>query len=189
MYLSDRCWFLLCTCGPPPHECSWNFNVTREGEGQVQLKFQQYLYSIDSPPLSHPPHPCPCLVHKITNAPVFCMGFYLVVLRGQIHNSGHFRGGGGGPKNLDFFGPKWPLLWIYTSQNHSVPDHINNRYINSSSQIRQIDLHRIQTLLLPRAKDFRHTVVHFLSSICSESVHCWSSCRGLTVLRLRQGYV
>ncbi len=29
--------------------------------------------------------------------------------------------GGGGPKNLDFFGPKW----------HFVPHHINNRYINS----------------------------------------------------------
>jgi hypothetical protein len=26
---------------------------------------------------------------------------------------------------------KWPLLWICLPQNHFVPHHINNRYINS----------------------------------------------------------
>ncbi len=29
---------------------------------------------------------------------------YIVVLRGQIHDKGHFRGGG--PKNRDFLGPE-----------------------------------------------------------------------------------
>ncbi len=42
---------------PPPtplHGYSWNFNCTREG-GAIQLKFQLYLYSIDSLPLSPGP--------------------------------------------------------------------------------------------------------------------------------------
>jgi hypothetical protein len=38
------------------------------------------------------------------NVPVVYMGRYEVVLRGAIHNEGHFLGGGG-PKNRDFFGP------------------------------------------------------------------------------------
>ncbi len=115
MYLSDRCWFLLCTCGR--ERGGW-----REGEGiytvQVQLEFQ--------PPFSHPP-----LTHahvwyiKLPMYLFFYMGLYLVVFRGgggQIQNSVHFGGGVGGSK--------WPLLW--PPQNHYIsPHHINNRYINS----------------------------------------------------------
>ncbi len=37
--------------------------------------------------------------------------------------------GGVGPENL-FFGPKWPNNG-FSPQNHYVPCHINNRYINS----------------------------------------------------------
>ncbi len=41
---------------------------------------------------------------KLTiNVPGVYMGRYEVVLRGTIHNEGHFRGEG--PKNRDFFGP------------------------------------------------------------------------------------
>ncbi len=60
---------------------------------------------------------------------------------GTIHNSGHFRGEGPktlvpfkGPKKSWFLGPsplKCPSLWIVPPQNHFVPHHINNRYINS----------------------------------------------------------
>jgi hypothetical protein len=43
----------------------------------------------------------------------------------------------------------------------------------------------------PRQRFFAelYRTVHFLSSICSECIHCWSSCRGLVVRSLRQGYV
>jgi hypothetical protein len=37
------------------------------------------------------------------NVPGVYMGRYEVVLRGTIHNEGHFRGEG--PKNRDFLGP------------------------------------------------------------------------------------
>ncbi len=37
------------------------------------------------------------------------------------------------PSNLDFFGPKWhhgPCNGCCPHQNHNVPRHINNKYIN-----------------------------------------------------------
>ncbi len=60
-----------------------------------------------------------------------------------------------------------------------------------SSQIRQRDLHKIYIHCYSGQRFFAATyrTVHFLSSICSECILCWSSCRGLILRRLRQGNV
>jgi hypothetical protein len=54
-------------------------------------------------------------------------------------------------------------------------------------------LPRVHISLASQAKVFRRTVddctVHFLSSIYTGFTPCWSSWRGLNVLRLRQAYV
>ncbi len=91
MYLSDGCWFILCTM----FGCTGGGGVGGTSTDETPTVPEQYRFP---PPLSTPPHLCPYLVHKITNVP-FYMG---LVLSGFQEGKSIL---GGGPKNWDFFGP------------------------------------------------------------------------------------
>ncbi len=116
--------------------------------GRVQLKFQLYRYSIDSflppfpvPPLSSPPPPpVPPLTHahvwyiKLPMYLFFIWGLYLVVWGGQIHNSGHYRGGGGlvldlPPSKLLRTAPMWTTGTLpFRGHEKKTVSILNRRY-------------------------------------------------------------
>ncbi len=72
---------------------------------------------------------------KLQMYQLFLWRLYLMVLRGATSLLRALEGVG--PENLDFFGPKWrslrsmPLVMMLHPQNHYIPRHKNNRYINS----------------------------------------------------------
>ncbi len=75
---------------------------------------------------------------------------------------------------------------LLTTPNSQGVIHMKGRLEQSPAlftEARERGFYRVRALLA------RHRTVHFLSSIYTRCMPCWSSCLGLIVFNLRQGYV
>ncbi len=74
-------------------------------------------------------------------------------------------------------------LCKFCDQNHKMPFYFLGFYRSGSACRVDTNTATQGKVLLPYVP---YKTVHFLSSVCSKCILCWSSCRGLIVLRLRR---